>query len=188
MVSASGRTPWKISSLSGDDWIDYRHQDTFQLEDLGPTQRLRVGAAQPSAVFRILSSEVVSQVLLLWVLRTSRIDTQLGRYQSPPLPHREAIDLIDRFASFFEQDARSDIWIHTKTPEATVVLEEHNIIYAYGDLSRFDARLTQASLRPGAVSIPSPHAHNYHAEHDHSEREFLGVLPWSVSPLRPEDT
>jgi hypothetical protein len=115
------------------------------------------------------------------------IETQLGRYQSPPLEFQAARDLLDRFATFFEQDPRSDIWIHAKAPEATLVLEEHNLVYGYGDLSCYRDELIRAGLRTGTVAMPSPHAHSYHADHDKSESELLAALSWSATSLRAED-
>ncbi|HSP14519.1 MAG TPA: hypothetical protein VLV78_07200 [Thermoanaerobaculia bacterium] len=179
---------WKISSQVDGGWTDYVHQDTFQHELAGATERLVIApSADPLGVARALVQELSSPVFLLWVLHTPRGGSRIGRYQSPPLQVTDADALLGRFAAFFEEDARSDIWVHSVAPAATIVFERHNLIYAYGDLPRFTAELIRRGMQKGKVHIPSPHAHNYHPDHDASEREFAASQSWSITSLRSGD-
>jgi hypothetical protein len=124
-------------------------------------------------------------LFVLWVLHTPRAATPPGRYQSPPLEIREVVAFLECFAAFLENDARSDVWVLSQEP-ATIVYENHDLIYAYGPLDRFERVLRNRGFESGKISIPSPHAHNDHAEFDSAEKAVAGALDWRVTPLQPE--
>lgn len=181
-------SPVKLSRLVGSEWVPNEHEGTYRHEAAGGRERIAV-APRGLAVHLLLSlaAELSSPVLILWVLRTPRSSAKPGRYQSPPLPLAEATELVAAYSAFFENDARSDLWLHSRAPEATIVLEEHGLIYAYGPIAQFADVLVRAGLREGDYKIPSPHAHNYHACYDSAEAAFAECLPWSISGLQPED-
>lgn len=80
-------------------------------------------------------------------------------------------------------------WVSTKRAidDATIVLDRHNLIYAYGPVAAFEAVLRRIGVNPGGLPmIPDPHVHHYHAEWDESERSVLAALPWTWKPLNME--
>jgi hypothetical protein len=139
------------------------------------------------ALVSSLAALLAPPIAVLWVLHTTRIGRDLGRHQSPPLSLPEVRDLLGEFAGFFENDARSDLWLHSRAPEATIVYERHGLIYVYGPLDAARAVLEAAGLREGPVAIPSPHEHHYRAEYDEAERALASRYDWTITPLRAED-
>ena len=95
--------------------------------------------------------------------------------------------ISETYAEFLENDARSDIWLHSRTPEATIVFERHGLIYADGLPQEFRGVLESVGLSEGTERIPSPHAHNYHPKYDSAEAAMVQEYDWNVTPLQPED-
>ncbi len=157
----------------------------WQEETTGPSRIVAaVSDDQIGTIFK-LAQCAAEPFLLLWVLHTPRGGSERGRYQSPPLTLNESELLLFKYRELFEQDGRSDIWIHAQTPDVTLVLDQHDLVYAYGPTQAFVSRLS--GFRPGRTSIPFPHAHNYHAQFDGLERMFVAELEWHVSQLERED-
>jgi hypothetical protein len=178
----------KLSRLDGSDWVPHHYSGTFRIETIREFTRLVVAPAG-SAVLLLcaLADQLSPPVLVLWVLHTSRVGSELGRYQSPPLPLSAAKQLLEAYAEFLENDARSDIWLHSRAPESTLVFERHGLIYAYGALQPFRDVLESAGLREGVEAIPSPHAHHYHPIYDAAETALASQYEWTFAPPRPED-
>ena len=174
----------KLSRLDGEEWIEHRYSGVFRTSG----DRLTVypaGAAMP--LVAVLADVLAPPIDVLWVLHTSRTGAQLGRYQSPPLSLPEATRLLMTYVDFLENDARFDLWLHSRAPESTIVFERHGLIYVYGPLDTFRNVLESAGLREGHESIPSPHAHHYRAPYDAAERALASEFNWTITPLRPED-
>jgi hypothetical protein len=178
----------KLSRLDGPDWVPHRYSGTFRIETIRELTRLVVApAGNAVSLLCALADRLSSPVLVLWVLHTSRVGSELGRYQSPPLPLSAAKQLMETHAEFLENDARSDIWLHSREPESTIVFERHGLIYAYGELQAFRDVLESAGLREGVEAIPSPHAHHYHELYDSAETALASQCEWTITPLHPED-
>jgi len=95
---------------------------------------------------------------------------------------------LDSFGRFLSEDARHDFWIRSHDDDATIVLDRHNLIYAYGPLDTFEAALqTICSRATTPPLIPDPHVHHYHAAWDNDERRMIKAFDWRVSPLRESD-
>lgn len=177
----------KLSQYENEEWIPVKGSATFQIQrTTGPTRLAISSPASPIALLEEFSSTLPSPLFLLWVLHTPRTEAPRGRYQSEPLENEDVIVFLRSFGAFFEQDARSDIWVHSHEP-ATLVYERHGLIYAYGPLERFQRVLKDHGFEAGNVLIPSPHAHNYHAELDGAEEAVASALHWTATPLHPED-
>jgi hypothetical protein len=72
--------------------------------------------------------------------------------------------------------------------DATIVLDRHNVIYAYGPLDLFESTLRAPGVQPGSArEIPDPHVHHYRREWDDAEREVLRFFAWNIRPLRESD-
>jgi hypothetical protein len=101
---------------------------------------------------------------------------------------QEIEEFLHRFGTFLNEDARHDLWLRSRQENATIVLDRHNLIYAYGPLDVFERVLVTAGVQRGALPhAPDPHVHHYHAEFDDSERAVLLALQWKVTPLHESD-
>jgi hypothetical protein len=71
--------------------------------------------------------------------------------------------------------------------DATIVLDRHNLIYAYGPLEQFEEALRSSDAHVGEPADLGTHLHHYHAVWDDMERRILRRFDWQISPLRPPD-
>ena len=50
-------------------------------------------------------------------------------------------EFLREFGRFLCEDSRHDLWVRSHDDDATIVLDRHNVIYAYGPLDAFEAAL-----------------------------------------------
>ena len=179
----------KIDALVGLADTRFEYGNTFARETVSGQTRLKIGFdnAQDACV-RELAAGLVGPFQLLYVLHTTRTGAELGRYESPALPVTKVHDFLRRFGPFLAQDARHDFWVRSHDDDVTIVLDRHNVIYAYGPLKVFEGVLLRIGANArGLPRVPDPHVHYYHDEWDDAEREVLAALPWIRKPLRDSD-
>jgi hypothetical protein len=150
--------------------------------------RLRVGLneAQDTCV-RTLASTLSGPFQLLYVLHTTRTGAALGRYESPELTRAGVEEFFDEFGRYISEDSRHDLWVRSHDDDATIVLDRHNVIYAYGPLDAFEASLRSWGACRGEPAVLRAHVHHYHAAWDEAERQVLRSFEWDIKPLRPSD-
>jgi len=179
----------KIEALVGDVPQRFEFGNVFCRETVRGTDRLRIALdhAQDGCL-RALANRLRQPFQLLYVLHTTRTGAELGRYESPEVSAADVIDFLQRFGRFLSEDARQDFWIRSHGDDATIVLDRHNVIYAYGPLDLFESTLRALGVQPGSVrEIPDPHVHHYHRKWDDAEREVLRFFAWNIKPLRESD-
>lgn len=181
---------YKFGAIVGEEHeeAEYRYPNIYEVEPISGSDRLCIAPAQGQvALLLALAQPLEGPFFLLYVLHTPRGGHQPGRYESQPLAYAQAAEVLRQFQPYLEQDARHDLWLHAAGSDATLVYERHNLIYAYGPLAQLAAALRASALAEGAVSIPAPHAHRYHAAFDADEARLLQALDWHRTPLHPED-
>ncbi|HET9832249.1 MAG TPA: hypothetical protein VFP91_11085 [Vicinamibacterales bacterium] len=163
--------------------------DVFIRDVIRGVERLTIAVDHESArCVQLLFSCLTGPSQLLYVLHTTRTGADLGRYESPELSAHEVQAFLNKFGRFLSEDARHDFWIRSHGDDATVVLDRHNFIYAYGPLDKFESALKNVCIRTEtAPVIPASHVHHYHPEWDNAERLVLKTFDWLVSPLRESD-
>jgi hypothetical protein len=179
----------KIEAVSGDRTAPVDYGNTLSREVVGGVDRLCVGArAGQHRVVLDLASVLGGPYRLLYVLHTTRTGARLGRYESHELDAEAIGGFFRHFGRFFNEDARHDVWLHSHDDNATIVLDRHNIVYAYGPIDAFENVLLSAGFRRAAdVGTLGSHAHHYHAEWDAQETEILTCLRWMITPLQETD-
>jgi len=145
---------------------------------------LPAGGLEP---FEILVSQLEAPLLLLYVLHTPRGEAPAGRYQSPEMSHHAFTSLVRRFSAFLCSDSRFDLWVYSPSARATVVLDRHNQLFAYGPLERFSSALRGIGYEQGEIAVDFPHIHQYLPAFDGDSKELLSSMAWSRTDLRPED-
>ena len=179
----------KIEAVNGETPLAFDYGNVFAREDIGGRARLRVGldGAQDAAVSALVSG-LRGPFQLLYVLHTTRTGADLGRYESPDLTADPVQAFLHQFGRFLCEDSRHDLWLRSHDDDATIVLDRHNLIDAYGPLQAFEAVLKSLGVREGeSPAVPDPHMHHYHSDWDHAEEEILRHFDWHIKPLRPAD-
>ena len=128
---------------------------------------------------------------LLYVLVVGRGEGQPGRYQaSEPLTREQLKLFLNRFRNFLEHDGRHNIWVKSESGPALLILDRHELVYAY-DLEDgwSDAlrRMGWVEIGRDGITLPDPHVHHYHAIFDDEARDILAAMQWNWSPLREQD-
>jgi len=126
---------------------------------------------------------------LLYVLIVNRGESELGRYQSPAPQTRDGAErFLEDFRTFLEKDGRHNLWIASASSSEMLIYDRHNVIYAYGSLSKWQLVLSEMRFSEvPLIRIPSPHSHHYHQSMDGEERRMVGHWDWNRTPLMPSD-
>jgi hypothetical protein len=162
----------------------YVHPNSWAKEKTSGPDRLVI-APRSNQVELILklASRLAEQLLLLYVLVVPREGSTPGRNQSEPISLEKLDSFLRQYLSFFEGDARHNIWIRS-SDNGMLVFDRHNVIYAYGPLDKFTSTLVASGLTEiENIRFPAPHTHHYQAEFDDSERLILEEQSWIRSPL-----
>lgn len=179
----------KIEAMHGELPQPFAYGNVFVREEIGGLSRLRVGVdGSQDAALAALADGLVGPFQLLYVLHTTRTGAELGRYESPDLTADTVQGFLRQFGRFLCEDSRHDVWIRSHNDDATLVLDRHNLIYAYGPLSRFESVLQTLGVREGqSPVVPDPHVHNYHQAWDGAEEEVVRHFHWHIKRLQPTD-
>jgi hypothetical protein len=179
----------KIEAMAGDLAQAFAYGNVFAREQVKGVPRLCIGLDKAQdATLAALAERLVGPFQLLYVLHTTRTGAELGRYESPELAVDAVQDFLCHFGRFLSEDSRHDLWIRSHDDDATIVLDRHNLIYAYGPLGEFETVLRALGAKPGeSPVVPEPHMHHYHQVWDGAEGEILRHFDWHIKPLRPAD-
>ena len=178
----------KIEAVAGETPQPVQYGNVFAREDVGGRTRLCVGLddAQDACVLK-LAGGLSGPFQVLYVLHTTRTGAELGRYESPDLTADAVEGFLHEFGRFLCEDSRHDLWVRSHDDDATIVLDRHNVIYAYGPVALFEAKLQSLGAREGEPAALGAHVHHYHPEWDDTERRMVRCLEWKITPLRPSD-
>ncbi len=179
----------KFESQVLDEWIPHRYPKVFVREKTKGPDRLKIAASvQGTQTMLQLASVLGEPFSALYVLLVPRGKSVEGRYQSPWMSSAELSDLFERFAPFWDQDARHHLWLFSDPDRATLVYDQHNVIFAYGPIKKY-VRVLEASgyAETQELPFPAPHNHRYHVAFDQKERDLVSLRGWSKSPLRKGD-
>jgi hypothetical protein len=179
----------KFSGPDLDSSVEFSHPNVWQREEHPGWSRLIVGAREREVPLILeLCRDLEGPFGILYVLLVPRLAHGAGRYQNPePIEYGDLELFLHTFQAFLEQDGRHHLWVMSTSGDGQLIFDNHNIIYAYGDLERFGVKLAAQGFRPGPVEIPDPHSHNYHAAFDQTEDEILRYWQWKMFPLEPTD-
>lgn len=169
---------------------EYVYANVWARERTTGPERLMIAPARSHVELLLqLSRKMPAPYWVLYVLVVSRTDAAVGRYQCPaPLNGEDLERFLTRFSKFFEGDARHHLWIGSENSTDLLVYDNHNVIYAYGDIERFEKVLNGLGMQQvEIVRFPCPHSHNYHQEFDQAEDELLRSQDWKYFPLQNSD-
>lgn len=183
-------TNYKLAAGGFDSERPFSHGAVFAYETMSSGAE-RIVAGNPGgdpAVFARLIREIEPPFYLLYVLHTPRSEVEPGRYQSPLLEAAQLFDILDRYGGYFQSDGRHHLWVFSPEQEATVVWDNHNMIFAYGPLKDFERAFREMGFQPGPrPSMDFEHLHFYRSEFDEMADQLLDELDWEWSELRDGD-
>jgi hypothetical protein len=162
----------------------FRHPKVWKRETVDGRERLAIGAGlETLTLVRALAWELKEPLSVLVVMRVPRVAEAPGRWESEPYNHAALERFLDRFGELFEDDGRADLWIGETQGDGLLVLDEHDVVYAYGPVQRIQTILNRRGYARGAPTVPVPHEHRYHRHFDDLERQLEHWAWRRVLPL-----
>jgi hypothetical protein len=169
--------PGRITDADADE--PYRHPEVFAREQTSGPERLRIGGgAHPIGLLVSLARVLRQPLFLLVELRLVLATDVPKRYESEALSLPEVAAFFEDFDGFFTHDGRASAWIGSTDGDGLLVLDEHDLIYAYGLLGVFEDVLLARGFAPGFAEIPEPHGHHYPAQWSAEELRLAGTVTW----------
>lgn len=168
---------------------DFAYPNIYFEEKLSFGSRLTIGSQskQINLIDKLANNWEGEQFYVLYVLLISHGGRESGRYQSPVLESFEDLRLfLYTFEEFFEGDGRHHIWISSSKNE-TLVYDQHNVIFAYGDITKYVAQLTLDGFTEKEFWFPEPHTHGYLPANVKYEDELFAYWQWEKFPLQEGD-
>ncbi len=171
------------------DEVPFRYDNVYSREQTTGPERLVIAPREAHIDILIdLAATWQSDYWLLYILLVSRCGKEPSRYQSPAeLDFEKLKEFLTEFGSFLSTDGRHHFWIGSTQNEGMLIYDQHDVIYAYGNLDEYEARLVRRGLTIGEVSFPAPHLHCYNQENDEHEIGLLNYFDWMQSPLQDGD-
>ncbi|PCJ10109.1 MAG: hypothetical protein COB16_02145 [Rhodobacteraceae bacterium] len=168
---------------------NFYHSNIWERQDYPGWSRLAIGAKKREVGLLLdLCKDWDGPFDVLYVLSVPRTIKSSGRFQSAhPINYDDLELFLYSFQEFFEQDGRHDIWVVSLSSQNQLILDRHNNIYAYGDLTELERKLKEQEFSHATLETPLPHAHHYHSEYDSAETEVLEYWDWIKSELHPSD-
>ena len=166
------------------------HPNVYSVEQTTGPGRLLIGASVDHIEILLSLAETWRKnYYLLYVLLVPRLGKrEAGRYQSPgPLSFDQIAKFCRHFAPFFQGDGRHHFWIGSTDNSGLLIYDQHNWIYAYGDLEAYTRVLQSRGFTVGKIELPVPHSHGFNAEFDSAEDELAAYCNWTYFPLQPDD-
>lgn len=172
------------------EWVAHDYGDIYFREPMSSGERLVIGPSRQhiEVLLSLAQTWGNQQFYALYVLLISHSGAELGRYQSPMMESFEDLQaFFSTYETFLESDGRHHIWIGSPFNDGLLIYDQHNVIFAYGDLSGYEQVLTLRSFTQSEFWFPCPHRHSYPAQNVQQEEELLRHFPWQHSPLREGD-
>jgi hypothetical protein len=180
---------FKFGRLQDTETVPFSYPDIWDVEETPAYERLVIAPSSNQIDLLLELTRILPEPFgILYVLIVSRANRGIGRYQNPqPASRTEMESFLKDFQHFFENDARHHIWIASLPGSSTLVYDNHNVIYAYGELEKFKRVLDARALSRGEVMFPVPHTHNYNPMFDAEENRVLSYWEWKQFPLADSD-
>ena len=168
----------------------YEYANAFAVERTSGPERLIIAPSSNHLSIMIDLLQVMNEPFwILYILTVPRGGSEAGRYQSAdPLFPQQAEEFLVRFGQFLENDGRHHVWVKSVSGSDLLVYDKHNVLYAYGQLAKFEAVLSNRGLeKVESIQFPSPHTHQYNASFDQDERDVVRYWKWKLSQLQDSD-
>ena len=157
----------------------------YEIDD----RRLTIAASinQVELILKLVDT-LTPPFFILYVLVVSRLDNERGRYQSPLIETKEELKhFLLEYKQYFETDGRHHLWVCTLDNSGRLIYDQHNVIFAYGQIEKYLTILDKEGFKEKRFSFPDPHAHAFNQINDKFEESILEYWGWSIYPLEDSD-
>ena len=172
------------------DAVPHDYGNIYFRQRCGDRDRLVIGPAdsQIRLLDELAAAYPTHRYHVFYILLLSHMGRAPGRYRSPLIDNHEDLQLfIWTFQTFFEGDGRHHLWIACADSVDLLVYDQHNVIFAYGNLEAFESVLHNHLYKAREFWFPSPHAHGYDPANVNVEDELMSYFDWDYFALEPGD-
>ena len=181
----------KLASLNqSKDWIAHDYGNVFFRQPTSSSERLVIGPSNHHVELMLALAHTwpTQQFYVLYVLLVQHTEAEPGRYASPLVDSFEDLQaFFYTFEKFLESDARHHVWIGSPANDGLLVYDQHNVVFAYGDLAHYEQVLGSRGFSRREFWFPSPHHHAYPGSNVPHLDELLRYFSWQRSPLHQGD-
>ena len=172
------------------DPVTHDYGNIYFRQPCGDGERLVIGPTdkQVKLLDELAAGFPGQRYYILYILLLSHAGRSPGRYQSPLIESHDDLQLfIWTFQNFFEGDGRHHVWIASPDSPNLLVYDQHDVIFAYGDLDIFESILNNHHFENKEFWFPSPHAHGYDPANVNTENELMSYFEWQYFELQSGD-
>jgi hypothetical protein len=120
--------------------------------------RLCIGGGEDPVKLLVTLAQALTEPLFVLALIDASTG-QTGKYESGAMTYPDVAAFFDEFGRLFAAHGRAEAWVGSTQDSGLVVLDEHDLLYAYGPLDEFEAILPDRGYKAGFPEVPVPHAH-----------------------------
>ncbi len=192
MERAGERTIGKLTKLGqivdGVE-VPFRFANQFLVEDNDRVQRLVIAPKGDHIELALILADLFPEPYWVLLIQLVSGERQPGRYESDRgFTHEQLSRFCREHTEFLEGFGSHHFWIASKESEGLIVYDQHNYLYAYGDLPVLASLLTYRGFTEvESFELPDPHIHFFHPEHAGLQEAFFESCDWRRTELRPED-
>jgi hypothetical protein len=185
----TGTHMYKFGVIENGTEREHAYGNVWEIESTtGPKRMVIAPSSGHIELLQSLAAGWNDGYFLLYVLLVSCRGNRPGRYQSPgPLTAADVRAFCGEYGAYLETDGRHHFWIGSPTDQGTLVYDQHNVIFAYGDLASYERIATGRGLVQGHVRFPAPHTHQYNEGNDEREDAILSHWEWRWCALQDND-
>lgn len=180
-VAASSRKLSFYDPATG--WVPLCYADTFVRQNISGVSRLLIASASNSVDLLVqLVGFYAGPFQLVYLLVTPPEEQEPARFEVSEVGADCLVGFLTDFREFLSTDARHHVWIHS-SGGGTLILDEHDWIYAYGSLDALASFLEGNGFVEGMPELPYPHIHHEREELDGELGRALAAFEWKASKL-----
>jgi hypothetical protein len=112
-----------------------------------------------------------------------------GKYQSvKTLSWDELERFCKKYTDYLETDARHNLGIRDNETKDTVIYDNHNVLYVFGNLEeKIEILENNGYKKVDKIVIPKPHSHFFNTANDDNELEIIKNNEWIFTPVKIRD-
>lgn len=177
----------KLSELNSE--IDFQYGNLFFIESGDGWSRLRIGpnGNHIRLIDRLSEKWSTPRYYVLYVSLVSHTGKKPGRYQSPILSKEDLDVFLYTHKDLLEGYGGHHLWVGHPENTDLLIYDQHNIVFAYGDIPGYHEVLSAEGFREGNFSIPCPHSHSYDPSLTQYEDDLFAYFDWLYSELQDGD-
>ena len=143
----------------------FRYPETWAREVASDTDVVRLcigGGDDPVRLLLAVAEALAEPLFVLAVIDVSEAET--GKYESEAMTYADVASFFDEFGRLFAEHGRAEAWVGSTHEGGLIVLDEHDLLYAYGPLDEFERILRDRGFTAGLPEMPVPHVHALNVE------------------------